>query len=114
MGGDQAVIRVTGGVAPLGERGFVAGLLQLQFKNALLFALAFHMHSFRRKSRLDRHRLNGADELADDRCIGTLTRETHTARQVKHLPSAVALVGGIRIAPSIGHLQTTSTASTGQ
>jgi hypothetical protein len=80
LGSDQAVFRVTGCIAPLGERRFVAGPLELQFKNALLFALAFHMPLFRRQCRLDRHRLDGADEFGNDRRIDTLARETHTAR----------------------------------
>src|SRR6266851_9081161 len=71
------------------------------------------MHPFRRKRRLDRHRLNGANELAGDSCIDALTRETHTARHAKHLVRAHALVDGIRIAPPVGHLQTAAASGTG-
>jgi hypothetical protein len=114
LGGDQAVVRVTGGVAPLGERGLIAGLLQLQFENALLLALAFHVHPFRCQRRFDRNGLNGADDLAGDRRIDTLARKTHTTWQAKHLPGAITLIDRVRIAPPVGHLQTTSAASAGQ
>jgi hypothetical protein len=35
--GDQTIVGIAGGVAPFRERGFVLGLLQLQFYDALLF-----------------------------------------------------------------------------
>ena len=38
--GDEAIVGIAGSVAPFRERGFVAGLLQLQLHDALLFALA--------------------------------------------------------------------------
>jgi hypothetical protein len=43
--------------------------LQIEFENAPLFGLAFHLLPFRQHRRLDRHRLNRTDELAHDRRV---------------------------------------------
>jgi hypothetical protein len=43
--------------------------LELEFENASLFGLAFHLPPFRQHRRLDRHRLSRTDELAHDRRI---------------------------------------------
>ena len=75
---DQAIVWIACGVAPLGEQGFVTGLLQLQFENALPFSLTFHVLPFSQKRRLDRHWLNGMDELAGDRRVDTQTAKHHT------------------------------------
>jgi hypothetical protein len=69
--GDEAVVRIAGGVAPLGERSVVAGLLQLQFEDALLFPLDVHLGPFRRQRRFDRQGLDSMDELPSDRRVDT-------------------------------------------
>ena len=44
--GDQAIVGITGSVAPFRKRGFVPSLLQLQFHDALLFTPSFHVPPF--------------------------------------------------------------------
>jgi hypothetical protein len=113
LGGDQTIIRVAGGVAPLSKRGFIAGLLQLQFKNALLFALGFHMHPFRRQCRLDRHGLNGMNELADDRCVDAQTAKCHTPPQPEHHAPTIASIDWLGGPSRVVHRQTPSAAPAG-
>src|SRR5882672_8523389 len=54
---NQAIVRIAGGVAPFRERGFVLGLLQFQFNDALLFTPTFHVPPFSFPCRLDGHRI---------------------------------------------------------
>ena len=58
--GDQSIVGIASGIAPFRERGFVSRLLQLQFDDALLFALRFHIPPLGLGRRFDRHRLYGA------------------------------------------------------
>src|SRR5437868_5858755 len=57
--GDQPIVGIAGSIAPLGERGLVAGLLQFQLRDALSFALVLHMPLLGLQCRLNRHRLYG-------------------------------------------------------
>jgi hypothetical protein len=66
--------------------------LKLQFKNASLFGLDFHVPPFRQQRRLDRHRLNGVDELADDRCVDAQPSKHHTPPLPEHHISTVASI----------------------
>ena len=79
--GDQSVVGIAGGIAAFGERRLIARLLELELDDALLFGLAFHVPPFRLLRRLDRHRLDGADQLAGDRRIDAQAAEHHTTRQ---------------------------------
>lgn len=53
--GNQSVIGITGSIAPLGQRGFVAGLLEVQFDHLSPLRFALEMHALRLQSRFDRH-----------------------------------------------------------
>ncbi len=67
--GDQAIVGITGSVAPFRKRGFVPSLLQLQFHDALLFVPSFHVPPFGLHRRLDRHRPHGAEKFSSDRGV---------------------------------------------
>jgi hypothetical protein len=67
--GDQAIVGITGSVAPFRKRGFIPGLLQLQFHDALLFIPSFHVPPLGLYRRLDRHRLHGAKKFSSDRGV---------------------------------------------
>ena len=55
-----AIVWIAGSVTPLRERGFIPGLLQLEFDDPLLFTSTFHVSPFGLHRRLDRQRLDGA------------------------------------------------------
>jgi len=67
--GDQAIVGITGSVAPFRKRGFVPSLLQLQLHDALLFTPSFHVPPFGLYRRLDRHRLHRAEKFSSDRGV---------------------------------------------
>jgi hypothetical protein len=67
--GDQAIVGITGSVAPFRKRGFISSLLQLQFHDALLFTPSFHVPPFGLYRRLDRHRLHRAEKFSSDRGV---------------------------------------------
>jgi len=73
--GDQPVVGIAGSVAPLGERGLVAGLLQFQLSDALSFALVLHMSPLGLQGRLNRHRLYSTKDLLGDRRIDARAAE---------------------------------------
>lgn len=92
--------------------------MELQLENAPLFGLAFHVPPFRQHRRLDRHRLNSMDELADDRCVDAQTSKHHTPPLSEHHVAAVASIDWLADpsgrARGIVHRQTTSAAPTHQ
>ena len=66
LSGNQAIVGVTGSIAPFRKRCFIPSLLQLQFQDALLFTASFHVSPFGLFRRLDRHRLHGAEKFSTD------------------------------------------------
>ena len=59
-----------------------------------------------RQCRLDRHGLNGMDELADDRCVDAQTTKCHTPSQPEHHAPAVASIDRLGGSSRIIHRQT--------
>ena len=81
-------------VAPLRQRGFIPGLLQLEFDDALLFTASFHVPASGLCCRLDRHRLDRAEQLLGDRGVDA-TAEREAPGQPKHQVGAIAAVDGL-------------------
>ena len=69
LSGNQAIVGVTGSVAPFRKRRFIPSLLQLQFHDALLFTPSFHVPPFGLYRRLDRHRLHSAEKFSSNRGV---------------------------------------------
>jgi hypothetical protein len=78
--GNQAIVRITGGVATLCKRSVVAGLLQLQLYNASMLVEAFHMHPLGLLCRLDRYGLHRAQELCGNGRLNPGPAESQAAR----------------------------------
>ncbi|CAE6866035.1 hypothetical protein R69658_07867 [Paraburkholderia aspalathi] len=78
--GNQAVLGITGGVAPLSQRGLVPGLLQFEFHDPLLLVQGIHVHLLSLLGRFDRQWLHDAQKLLADSRIDTGTTEPHTSR----------------------------------
>jgi hypothetical protein len=95
--GDQPVVGIAGSVAPLGERGLVAGLLQFQLSDALSFALVLHMSPLGLQCRLNRHRLYSTKDLLGDRRIDARASEGQASRQPQHQVGTVAPVDRPRL-----------------
>jgi hypothetical protein len=93
-------------------------VLELQLENAPLFGLAFHVPPFRRHRRLDRHRLNRSDELADDRRVDAQPPKHHTSPLSEHHVRTVASIDGLADPPGrarrVVHRQTASATTTNQ
>jgi hypothetical protein len=75
----------------------------------LLFGLALHVPPFRQRRRLDRHRLNGADELANDRGIDAQAAKHHTPPLPEHHARAVAAIDRLGGPSGVVHRQTPPT-----
>jgi len=69
--------------------------LKLQFKNAPLFSLPFHVPPFCGEGRFNRHWFNGADKLLANRLVDAEAAEHHTPALAKHNVPAVASVHGL-------------------
>jgi len=112
------MIRVASSITPFSKRCLVAGLLELQFENVPLFGLAFHLPPFRQHRRLDCHRLNRTDQLADDRCVDAQPAEHHTSPLPEHHVRTVASIHGLADPPGrargVVHRQTASATATNQ
>ena len=91
--GDEPVLRIAGGVASLGKRGFVLGLPQVEFGDAPALGLAFPVHPLGLQCRLDGHRLDHSHYLRRDRGVHAGAAETETARQTEHEVRPVAAIG---------------------
>ena len=90
LSGDQPVIGVAGGIASLGKRGLVTGLLQIQLDHLPPLRFAFEMHTLCLQCRVDRQGLYGAQQFLynchirssgrsgryDSRCGGRHKRHT--------------------------------------
>src|SRR5260370_30045870 len=77
-------MRIAGYVTTLCKRGFISGLLQLEFHDALLFTASFHVPASGLHCRLDRHRLDGAEQLSGDRSVDAETAEREAPGQPEH------------------------------
>lgn len=109
--GDQAVIRIAGGIASLCQRGFVLSLLQFEFNDAPLLAQGVHKHLFGLQGCLYRQWLYDTHQFSCNRGIYAGSTEPHTPRrQVK----AMASVNRSRGASSICHCQSTPAACASQ
>jgi hypothetical protein len=107
--GNQSIIGIARGVAPLRERGLIAGLLQLQFHDALLFALDLHIPALGLQCSLNGHRLDRAQQFACDGDIDAHRAEGKTSRATQHLIGPLATINWLtRCAPRIADGQSTS------
>jgi len=70
--------------------------LKLEFDNPPLLGLPFHQLPFRRHSRFDRHRFNGANELFSDSLIDAKSSKHHTPALTQHNVGAVTAVNRLR------------------
>jgi len=102
---DQPVIRITGGVAALGQRCLVAGLLQVQLEDVSPLVHPLHAQSLRCHGGLDRDRLDCAQKLAGKDRIDARTAKGQTPRGAEHKVWIVAAIGAPR-ASIIGDLET--------
>jgi hypothetical protein len=93
---DETIVRIAGSVAPLRKRSLISGLLQLEFDDALLFDSTFHIPPLGFHRRLDRHRLHGAEKLANDRGVDPQAAKREAPRQSEHLVWALAAINGLR------------------
>ena len=92
--GDESIVRIAGRVASLGERGLLAGLLQLQLYDAPLLALLLHVSVFGVHRRLNRERRDREKQLAADGNIDALGSEGQTSWATQHLVGTLAAVDG--------------------
>ena len=93
LGGDQAIVRIAGGIAPLGKRGLVAGLLKIQLGQALAFAQLLHAYTLGLQRSFDCHGFDDTDYLVGNCGIHTSAAECLAAlKPVLELPT-VATIG---------------------
>ena len=92
--------------------------LKLQLNDAALFGLAFHVPPFRQRRRLDRHRLDGMDELANDGRIDAPAAKHHTPPLSEHHARTIASIDGLADPPGrarcVIYRQATTTTATDQ
>ena len=103
-----------GGVAALGERRLVARLLELKLKKAAMFGLALHLPQFRQLRCLDRHGLDGANELASERRIDVKAAEHHTPGHAERGVAAIASIDGAVGTSGVNDGQPTAAAAANQ
>ena len=112
---NQSIVGIASGVAPLRERGLIPGLLQVQFHDALLFALDLHIPALGLQRGLNGHRLDRAQQLACDGGIDAHGAEGNTPRATEHLIGPLATIDRLtRCASRIADHQSTSTTSAEQ
>lgn len=63
---NQSIVWIASGIAPLRERGPIPGLLQLQFHDALLFALGLQIPALGLQCGLNSQRLDRTQQLVCD------------------------------------------------
>jgi hypothetical protein len=93
--GDQAIVGIAGSVSPFRERSFIASLLQLELHDALFFTSSFHVPPLGLHSRLDRHRLHGAEKLSGNRGIDPQAAEGEAPGQPQHLVRTLTPIDGL-------------------
>ena len=91
---DEAIVRIAGCVSPFRERGFILGLLKLEFDDASLLGLAFHVRPFRFECRLNRHRFNSPEEFFADRRLDADAAEGQTSGLAQHKIWTLATIDG--------------------
>ncbi len=115
MCGDQSVVGVTCRVAALCERGLIAGLLQLEFCDATLISLNFHVPLFRLQCSFDGHRLDGAQRLSSDCFVGSPAAESKTPRlRILHIRAIASIHRVAQPSPRIRHRQASPAATAAQ
>src|SRR5208282_5073504 len=102
---DKPVVRVASGVAALGQRRLIAGLLQVQLEDVSPLVHPLHAQSLRCHGGLDRDRLDCAQKLAGKDRIDARTAKGQTPRGAEHKVWIVAAIGAPR-ASIIGDLET--------
>ena len=75
-----------------------------------MFALTFHHPLFRQLRRLDRHGLDGANELPGERCINAKPTKYHTPTHAKCCIAAVTAIGGHAVTSRVDDAQPTAAA----
>ena len=78
--GNEAIVRIAGRVATLGQACLVAGLLHFQVPDTLLVFLMFPVHPLRLERGIDRHWFHHQQQLSADRGIDPRAAEGHAAR----------------------------------
>src|SRR5208282_1475923 len=105
---DKPVVRVASGVAALGQRRLIAGLLQVQLQDVSPLVHPLHAQSLRCRGGLDRDRLDRAQKLTSKNRIDTRTAKGQATRGAEHKVWIVAAIGAAR-ASIIGDLEATAT-----
>ena len=80
--GYEAVVRIASSIAPLSQRGFVAGLLQLKLDETSSFVLLIPVHPLGLQRGLDRHRFHDAEDLLRDGGVDTASPRTQSTAAV--------------------------------
>ena len=106
LGGDQSVVGIASGIAPLCQGSFVAGLLEFQLDQMVALIMLGLMHAFGFQRGLDSHGLDRPKDFRRDRRVDAGTAEHQAARQAQHLLRSIAPVGrSARRRPSVDHRQ---------
>ena len=109
FGGDQAVVGVAGGITSLGERCFIARLLQIELGHVLSVAQAFLTHALGLQRRLERHGLHDTEDLRGNSLIHARTAKSQATvkAEMKVRPVATA-TWAAGCPPDIGDRQATA------
>jgi hypothetical protein len=75
--------------------------LEFELNNAAMFGLALHLLLFRQLRCLDRHRLEGTNELSGERRIEVNPAEHHTPGHAEHRIAAVASIDGAAVTSTV-------------
>src|SRR5208282_1490617 len=104
---DKPVVRVASGVAALGQRRLIAGLLQVQLQDVSPLVHPLHTQSLRCHGGLDRDRLDRAQQLASKDRIDARTAKGQATRSRQHKIWIVAAIGASS-ASIVGDLEATA------
>ena len=100
LGSDQTVVRIARGIAPLGQRGLVAGFLQIQFGHALAFTHFFLVHSLSLHRGFDRHGLRDTSDLLGDGSVHANTAKCLAALKPELDSLLIAAIHRTAVLPS--------------
>ena len=115
LSGYEPIVGVVGRIASFGKRGFVAGLLQIQFKHLPSLRFAFAMHALRLQCCFDRHGRHGAQNLLRDRSVSSTAIGGHASGSRQHEVRTVATVDMITDATAdINDAQAATAMTTGK
>ena len=110
--GNQTIVGIARSVAALRERGFIASLLQLEFSDATLVSLNFHVPLFRLQCSFDGHRLDGAQQLSSNGFVGSPAAESKAPRlRILHIRAIASIHRVAQSSPRIRHRQTSPAAT---